>query len=130
MSQLRSQPAQARVAATVDLVYFDPRRMHPLRRGEEIAEVARRDALDYAGAVVLGSARAIVKEYLRVGRGSLWHDAAQVKAPVLAIFGSHDRLVDRRLACRAARQFRVGRSVLLMQTGHAAMMEDTGRRGA
>ncbi len=124
MSQLRAHPAQARVAATVDLVYFDPRRMHPVRRGEEIDEVVRRDALDYADAVVLGAARAIVKEYLRVGRASLWHDAAQVKAPVLAIFGSHDRLVDRRLASRAARKFRTGRSVLLMRTGHAGMMED------
>ncbi len=123
MSQLRSQPAQDRVAATLDLVYFDPRRMHPLRRGEEIAEVARRDALDYTCAAALGSARAIVREYFRVGRGSLWHDAAQVKAPVLALFGSHDRLVDRRLACRAARQFRAGRSVVLMRTGHTAMME-------
>jgi pimeloyl-ACP methyl ester carboxylesterase len=123
MSQLRSRPVPARVAATVELIYFDPGRMHPLRRSEEIAELERRDALDYAGEVMLRSARAIVKEYLRVGRGSLWHDAAMVRAPVLAIFGSHDRLVDRRLAGRAARQFRVGRSVLLMQTGHAAMME-------
>ncbi len=123
MSRLRSHPAQARVAATVDLIYFDPKRIHPLRLTEEIAEVDRRDGLDYPGAVTLGAARAIVKEYFRVGRASLWNDAALVEAPVLAIFGSHDRLVDRRLTHRAARQFRTGRSVVLMRTGHAAMME-------
>lgn len=123
ISQLRLQPVPARVAATADLIYFDPGRIDPQRHSEEIAELARRDTLGYAAAVVLGSARAVVKEYFRVGRRLLWCDAAQVSAPVLAIFGSHDRLVDHRLARRAARQFRIGRSVVLMQTGHAAQME-------
>jgi pimeloyl-ACP methyl ester carboxylesterase len=123
ISRLRLQPASARVAATADLAYFDPLRINPQRRSEEIAELARRDGLDYAGAVLLGSSRAVVKENFRVGNRSLWCDAMQVKAPVLAIFGSHDRLIDHRQARRAARRFQAGRSVVLMRTGHVPQME-------
>ncbi|HUK70145.1 MAG TPA: alpha/beta hydrolase [Streptosporangiaceae bacterium] len=123
ISQLRLRPVPARVAATADLVYFDPLRIHPQRHGEEIAELARRDGLEYAAAVVLGSARAVVREYFRVGSRSLWCDAMQVSAPVLAIFGSHDRMVGHGQARRATRRFPVGRSVVLLRTGHVAQME-------
>ena len=77
--------------------------VHPLRVAEEVAEVARRDGLGYAGQVLLGSARGLVAEYMRRGPRSLWRDAAQVTAPTLVIYGSHDRLVGPRLAALAAR---------------------------
>ena len=42
---------------------------------------------------------------------------------VLALYGSHDRLVDPRMAVRAARTFPRVRTVVLPRTGHVAQME-------
>ena len=57
------------------------------------------------------------------GPDSLWRDAAQVTAETLAIYGSHDRLVDPKMAVRAARTFPRARVVVLQRTGHVAQME-------
>jgi pimeloyl-ACP methyl ester carboxylesterase len=54
---------------------------------------------------------------------SAWRDAARVTAPSLVIFGGRDRLVDPRLAGRAARAFADSRVVVLPRTGHLAHME-------
>jgi pimeloyl-ACP methyl ester carboxylesterase len=115
--------AQQRVEALLRDVYYDPSFMHPSRIAEEIAELERMDGLGYLGDVLLKSAQAVVAEYLRRGRVSLWRDAARVQASVLAIYGSHDRLVDPRMAARAARTFRDVRVVVLPRTGHVAMLE-------
>jgi len=104
-------------------VYYDPHAMHPKRRAEEIAELARRDELDYASQVLIMTARGLVAEYLRRGARSLWRDAARVKAPTLVIHGSHDRLVNPLQAARAARAFSRSRVLVLPRTGHVAMME-------
>jgi pimeloyl-ACP methyl ester carboxylesterase len=104
-------------------VYFDPHSMRPVRRAEEIAELTRRDGLEYASEVLIRTARGLVSEYLRRGPRSLWRDAARVKAPTLIIHGSHDRLVNPLLAARAARVFGRSRVVVLPRTGHVAMME-------
>ena len=116
-------PAQQRVAVTLRDVYFDPTVVHPDRLAEEVAEVERQDQLGYAADVLLQSGKGVVTEYLRRGPQALWRDAARVSAPVLAIYGSHDRLVDPRMAARAARTFAHGRVVILPRTGHVAMME-------
>jgi pimeloyl-ACP methyl ester carboxylesterase len=116
-------PAPQRVAVTVRDVYFDPGLVHPDRFAEEVAELERADQLGYAGDVLLKSAKAVITEYFRRGRKSLWREAAQVRAPVLAIYGSHDRLVDARMAARAARTFPRIRVVVLPRTGHVAQME-------
>jgi pimeloyl-ACP methyl ester carboxylesterase len=116
-------PARQRVRVLVRAVYHDPDAVHPDRIAEEVAEVVRQDGLDYAGAVLLGSARGVVYEYLRRGPQTLWRDAAQVTAQVLVIYGSHDRLVDPRMAARAARTFRHARVLVLPRTGHVAQME-------
>jgi pimeloyl-ACP methyl ester carboxylesterase len=115
--------AAARSELLLRDVYFDPPAMHPKRRAEEIAELARRDELEYASQVLILTARALVGEYLRRGPRSLWHDAARVKVPTLVIHGSHDRLVNPLLAARAARAFSRSRVVVLPRTGHVAMME-------
>lgn len=115
--------ARTRVELSIATVYFDRACVHPDRLAEEIAEVERRDKLAYGDAVLLRCARSIVTEYLRRGSGSLWRDAASVTAPSLVIYGSHDRLVDPRMAGRAARAFRGGRVVVLPRTGHVAQME-------
>ena len=76
--------------------------------------------------MLLGSARGVVYEYLRRGPQTLWRDAAQITAEVLAVYGSHDRLVDPRMAARAARTFRHARVLVLPRTGHVAQMERPG----
>jgi pimeloyl-ACP methyl ester carboxylesterase len=115
--------ARQRVAMTLRDVYFDPTAVHPGRLAEEVAEVERQSALGYVGEALLKSANGVVAEYLRRGPTALWREAAQISADVLAIYGSHDRLVDPRMAARAARTFQHARVVTLPRTGHVAMME-------
>jgi pimeloyl-ACP methyl ester carboxylesterase len=117
------RPAELRTDSVLRDVYQDPARVHPSRRDEEIAEVLRRDELGYDYDVLVRSARGLVAEYARRGPRSLWHDAARVRAPVLVLYGSHDRLVSAARAARAARAFRGARVLVLPRTGHVAMME-------
>ena len=116
-------PARQRIAVTLRDVYFDPSVVHPDRLAEEVAEVERQDQLGYPSDVLLQSAKGVVGEYLRRGPQTLWRDAARVSCPVLAVYGSHDRLVDPRMAARAARTFSRVRVVIMPRTGHVAMME-------
>jgi pimeloyl-ACP methyl ester carboxylesterase len=123
LRRLDRQTAESRTLGTVQEVYTDPGRMHPLRYEEEAAEVRRRDELGYVHRVMIGSVRGLVHEYLRLGPLSLWRDAARVAAPTLVLYGSHDRLVRPAMAARAARAFRGARVVVLPWQGHVAMME-------
>jgi pimeloyl-ACP methyl ester carboxylesterase len=123
MNKMQQLPAEKRTDMTIMDLYADPRLLLPERRAEAIAEVVRRDSLGYASEALLESGRALVGEYMRRGRGSLWRDAALVSAPTLVIHGSHDRLVNPVTAARAARTFRNGRAVVLPRIGHVAMME-------
>jgi pimeloyl-ACP methyl ester carboxylesterase len=114
---------ERRVADVITNCYSDPRLFSQARFTAEVAELTHRDSLDYATAALVGSIRALTAETLRAGRNRAWRDAARVTAPSLVIYGSHDRLVDPRLAGRAARAFRDGRIVVLPRTGHVAHME-------
>jgi pimeloyl-ACP methyl ester carboxylesterase len=123
LDRIARQPAAARTDLSVRELYRDPLLMHPLRRDQEVAEVARRDELDYANDALRLSARSLVAEYLRLGRRSLWRDAEAVAAPALVVHGSADRLVNPVMAVKAARSFAVSRVVILAAVGHVAMME-------
>ncbi len=123
LGKMLTMTAEQRTDASIGELYADPSRLPPERRAEAIAEVVRRDGLSYAVDALLGSTRALVAEYARPGRASLWQDAAQVTAPTLLIHGSHDRLVNPAMAGRAARTFRNCRAVVLPRIGHVAMME-------
>jgi pimeloyl-ACP methyl ester carboxylesterase len=118
-----TQPARRRVELTLSAVYYDRSSVPPQRLAQQITELERRDKLPYVKTVLLSSARAIVAEYLHRGPHSLWDDAAHITAPALVIYGSHDRLVDPRMAGRAARAFRTGRIIVLPRTGHVAQLE-------
>lgn len=115
--------AQTRATSIVGLIRSDPRRGHPRRRAGKTGEPQGTGTLNHTGEVLIRSVGAVMREYFRRGPGSLWHDAGQVDAPVLAIFGSHDALVDHRIARRIGRGFRNGRAVVLMRTGHVAQLE-------
>jgi pimeloyl-ACP methyl ester carboxylesterase len=116
-------PAEQRTAATIEDLYGDPSRIHPERFADEVAEVSRRDTLDYQSEAFTKSTRSLVTEYLRFGPRTLWRDAARIPVPTLAIFGTHDHLVSPVMAARAARLFRSASAVVLPQTGHVAQME-------
>jgi pimeloyl-ACP methyl ester carboxylesterase len=123
MDWLRTVPAADRTDRSFRDLYTDPGVIHPSRRSEEIAEVLRRDSLEYASDALILSARSLVGEYFRVGRKSLWRDAARTSAPALILHGSHDRLVNPVMAAKAARVFRSARVLVLPGVGHVAMME-------
>jgi pimeloyl-ACP methyl ester carboxylesterase len=119
-----SIPAEARVRLMLSTVYYDWKTsVHPDRIAAEVTETLRRDKLRYSDDVLIGAARTIAAEYLRPAARSLWRDAERIRVPVLAIYGSHDRLVNPRMAARAARAFSGARVLVLPRTGHVAMME-------
>jgi pimeloyl-ACP methyl ester carboxylesterase len=113
-------PAERRVRATAAFVYYDPAAIAPERLAVAAAELKRRDRLGYAARATQASVRALVAE---VFGEALWRDAARVRAPALVIFGSHDRLVDPRLAGRAARTFPAARVLVMRHSGHVSQME-------
>ena len=89
-------PPERRVADVIATCYSDPALFSPARFATEVAELARRDSLGYAAAVLAGSVRTLTAEFLRKGGRSAWRDAARITAPSLVIYGSRDRLVDPR----------------------------------
>ena len=122
LSKYQALPPEARVADVITTCYSDPALFSPARFAVEVAELARRDTLHYATAALVGSIRTLTAEFFRVRRRA-WRDAARITAPCLVIYGSHDRLVDPRLAGRAAHAFPAARIVVLPRTGHLAHME-------
>ena len=112
--------AEQRMAAVAATVCYEPRNIHPARFAEEVTELKRRDTLGYADASLIHSTRALIAERFTK---ALWREAARITAPTLVIFGSHDRLVDPRLAGRAARTFPNARVLVLPRTGHVAQLE-------
>jgi len=126
VSQYQVLPVERRVADVITTCYSDPALFSQARFATEVAELTRRDSLGYAAAVLTGSVRTLTAEFLRKGRHSAWRDAARVTAPSLVIYGSRDRLVDARMAGRAAHQFRDAKIVVLPRTGHVAHMEHPG----
>jgi pimeloyl-ACP methyl ester carboxylesterase len=114
---------ERRVADVIATCYGDPALFQQARFATEVTELTRRDELGYAASVLVGSVRTLTAEFVRKGRHSAWRDAARVTAPTLVIYGSRDRLVDARMAGRAAHQFADARVVVLPRTGHVAHME-------
>ena len=121
--QYQVLPPERRVADVITTCYGDPALFQQARFATEVTELTRRDELGYAASVLIGSVRTLTTEFLRKGRHSAWRDAARVTAPSLVIYGSRDRLVDARMAGRAAHQFADARVVVLPRTGHVAHME-------
>jgi pimeloyl-ACP methyl ester carboxylesterase len=119
-------PPERRVAAVIATCYSNPGLFPQARFAAEVAELNRRDSLEYAAAALMGSARTLTAEFLRKGRHSPWRDVTRVTAPSLVIYGQHDRLVDARAAGRAAHLFQDARVVVLPRTGHVAHMEHPG----
>jgi pimeloyl-ACP methyl ester carboxylesterase len=116
-------PPRNRVADVITTCFSDPARFPAERFATEVAELARRDTLDHATAALIGTIRTLTADFFRKGRHTAWRDAARITAPTLIIYGSDDRVVDPRLAGRAAHAFANSRIVVLPRTGHLAHME-------
>jgi pimeloyl-ACP methyl ester carboxylesterase len=116
-------PPRSRVADVITTCFADPARFGEERFAAEVAELARRDTLDHAPAALIGTIRTLTADFFRKGRHTGWRDAARITAPALVIYGSDDRVVDPRLAGRAAHAFANARIVVLPRTGHLAHME-------
>lgn len=116
-------PAEARIAGVLQTCYCDPASAHPARVALSVAELRRRDGLDYGVTSVGRAARTLVAETFRPHRFSLWRDAERITMPALVLFGSHDRLVSPDLAGRAIRTFPDARVTVLPNTGHLGQME-------
>jgi pimeloyl-ACP methyl ester carboxylesterase len=123
IAQYQVLPPERRVADVITTCFGEPELFQQARFATEVAELTRRDELGHAATVLVGSVRTLTAEFLRKGRHSAWRDAARVTAPTLVIYGSRDRLVDARMAGRAAHQFADARVVVLPRTGHVAHME-------
>jgi pimeloyl-ACP methyl ester carboxylesterase len=116
-------PVENRVAGVYATCLYDPACVHPDRFALEVEALRRRDALPYDVASLVGASRTLVAETLRPYPFSLWRAAERVAAPSLVLFGSHDRLVNPRLAARATRAFRHARVTVVPETGHIGQME-------
>jgi pimeloyl-ACP methyl ester carboxylesterase len=122
-------PAESRVRAAINAIFHDAASLNPQRFREAVAEMERRSALGYANESLAAAARAITTEYLRPARAAenAWRLARAVSCPVLAIYGSHDQLVNPKMAGRAAREFADCHVIVLPYTGHVAQMEHPAR---
>lgn len=117
-------PAERRVRATFDTVYYDPSRLPEERLREAIEDTLRADERGHEVTALGGSLRALVAEYFRPpGPRALWRQATEVTAPTLLVYGRHDRLVDPRMAHKARRAFRDARLTVLGESGHVPQME-------
>ena len=116
-------PPENRVADVIASCFSDPARFPAERFATEVAELTRRDTPDPADAALVGTIRTLTADFFRKGRHATWRDAARVTAPTLVIYGGDDRVVDPRLAGRAAHTFAGARIVVLPRTGHLAHME-------
>jgi pimeloyl-ACP methyl ester carboxylesterase len=123
LRQVQHLPPERRVADVIANCYSDPGRFPQARLTAEVTELHRRDALDYAAAALVGSIRTLTAETLRGGGRPAWRDAALITAPTLVIYGHDDRLVNARMAGRAAHTFPNARIVVMPSTGHVAHME-------
>jgi pimeloyl-ACP methyl ester carboxylesterase len=105
------------------MCYFAPERMPPERRRDAVVEAARRATLPWSDAAFAGSLRGLIGSYGGPGRRGLWSEAAAVAAPVLLVWGRHDRLVPVAVADRAVRTFPDARLVVFEDVGHVSQME-------
>lgn len=104
----------------------DPSRICDQRREEAIEEIRARYTVDHFADAYLRTLRGLVSTFLRAylpGAGSLWRIARQITAPTLVIGGTHDKVVDVRVAPQAARAIPDSRLLMLGGVGHVAQME-------
>ena len=117
------QTPEQRVDETMNLVFGDPSRIRPNRREEAIHEYRLRHDMPHVWHAFVESARGLGRGFLPWGDDYLWRQLDEVQAPVLALFGTQDRLVDAGIAARVAQTIGGGTVVTLPGIGHVPQME-------
>lgn len=110
----------------IEACFAHPERVPPQRFAEAVQEIELRYHLEHYVPAYLQTMRSLVGSFLRAylpGRGSLWRAAAAVRAPTLVIGGGQDRMVDPRVAPRAAQRIPDSRLLILHDAGHLAQLE-------
>lgn len=123
---LATIPPEELARRVVEACFADPGRVAEQRLAEAIEEVRGRYTADHYVSAYLRTMRGLVASFLRAylpGDRSLWRTAAAVRAPTLVIGGRQDRLVDVRVAPRAAWVIPDSRLLMLAGVGHVAHME-------
>ena len=124
LARLRGgQTPEERFDDTMNLVYGDPSRIAPHRREEVLEEYRLRHEMPHVWHAFVESARGLGRGFLPWGDQYLWRQLDDVEAPVLALFGTHDRLVDAAIASRVAGTIGGGTVVVLPGIGHVPQME-------
>lgn len=104
----------------------DLTRIGDQRRAEAVEEIRRRYTVAHYPTAYLRTMRGLVAAFVRAylpGANSLWRMARLVSAPTLVVGGTHDRLVDVRVAHRVARLIPDCRLLMLAGVGHVAQLE-------
>ncbi|HYT10375.1 MAG TPA: alpha/beta fold hydrolase [Mycobacteriales bacterium] len=122
--RLATLPPPVRAQAVLDLCFADPSVVPPNRFAEAVEEVVRRQDVPWAMEAFTASLRALARSYALPGEGSLWRQAAAVRAPTLVVWGDHDRLVPVALASRTAATVPDARLLVLPGVGHVAQLEE------
>jgi pimeloyl-ACP methyl ester carboxylesterase len=115
--------AEARVKATIALVFSDVSRYPTARLAEAISEAQARGSDAWANTAFLRSLRGLVRVQLATPR-AMWAAMRSIEAPTLVIWGGRDRLVAPDLAEDVAAAIAGSRLLVLDDVGHTAMMED------
>lgn len=118
-------PAQ-RARGLAAMCFGEPERLSAADLAAAEAEFAARAALPWTRDATVLSLRSLIRAQMRPGRWSFAATCRRVRAPVLVVWGTRDRLVDARLARRATAAFANGRLLMLARTGHVAQMERPG----
>jgi pimeloyl-ACP methyl ester carboxylesterase len=115
--------AEARVKATIDACFADPKRLPEQRMAEAVAETKARDEYPYAAEAFLRALRGLLKTFMDAGEERPWKLADRVQCPTLVVYGRKDPLIDTRAAHRVTRHFAHSRVMVLPDCGHIAQME-------
>ncbi len=119
----RNMTPEQRTRVSVGLCFGEPHMLSEREFSDFVTEYRRRLGLPYMVDAFTKSARGVVTSYLERGPRSLWKQAAAVQAPTLLVYGRRDKLVDSRIARRAAATFPDARLLMVPDSGHVAMLE-------
>ena len=115
--------AEARVKATIDACFADPKRLPDQRMAEAIAETKARDEYPYAAEAFLRALRGLLKTFMDASGDRPWKLAERVQCPTLVVYGRKDPLIDTRAAHRVTGHFTDCQVMVLPDCGHIAQME-------
>lgn len=121
--RLASIPPMARARGMGELCFGRPESITDRDYALSAREHAWRARLPWVFEATIGTLRGLMNGYLQPGSRSFAAQAGRVKVPTLVVWGTRDRLVDVRLARRAAAAYPDAQLLVLAGCGHVPQME-------